>query len=292
VIRILFGFVGFLAGWLIGWHWRKEQGLSEPSAMVDEEDEPHVEAEGEEEPSDPLIEELTGLREVTSALHESAAALDKQLGRVGREQFKVNTLSQAQQQQVQAALEQLRDLSALREADLASLRDQLRADQSAQRLVIIQQLLPALDGLDEALAAGQRLLAQASLPHGEAAQPASVHATNAGAWLTWRQRLAVALGRAELPTIVVNESIAWREPVAAWLAGIVMVQQRLLQVLAAEEVQPIAARGEMFDPHRHIAVEAVAAENGIPPGTIVDEYRCGYRVGDRILRAAEVVVAK
>lgn len=247
----------------------------------------------EEEPGDPLLEELTWLREATTALHESAAALDKQLGRVGREQFRVNTLGEAQQQQVQAALEQLRDLSARREQDLALLRDQLRADQAAQRLVVIQQLLPALDGLDEALAAGQRLLAQASLPHEESAQPASAHAPSAGALaLTWRQRLAVALGRAELPTLIVNESMAWREPVAAWLAGIVMVQQRLLQVLAAEEVQPIAARGEMFDPHRHVAIETVAAENGILPGTIVGEYRRGYRVGDRILRAAEVVVAK
>ena len=230
-----------------------------------------------------LVAEPVGeLRETASALREGAAALDKQLGRIGREQFKANTLEESQQRQAQAALEQLRDLSARREADLAVLRDQLRADQSAQRLTVIQQLLPALDGLDEALAAGQRLLADK--PTSEPVAPITS--------LTLRQRIEFILGRREPPPVIVNPEREWRESVAAWLHGIELVRARLLQVLSAENVQPIDALGEMFDPHRHIAVETVTATDGIAPGTIVEEYRQGYQVGDRILRASEVVVAK
>jgi molecular chaperone GrpE len=78
----------------------------------------------------------------------------------------------------------------------------------------------------------------------------------------------------------------------AWLAGLTLVRERLLQALAAEGIYPIPARGEPFDPHHHIAIEVIPATDEQATGTIVDEYRRGYQVGERILRAAEVVVAK
>lgn len=277
--RIIFGLVGFVAGWFMRARRTPEEMIVEP---VIEAEAPIEEPMVEKEPAPPFVEELSELRETAAALREGVAALDKQLGRVGREQFKANTLEEAQQRQAQTALEQLRDLSARREADLAVLRDQLRADQSAQRLTVIQQLLPALDGLDEAIAAGERLLADKSAP-----EPAAPIAP-----LTLRQRIEFVLGRRELPQVIVNREGKWRESVAAWLRGIELVRARLLQALSAENVQPIDALGEMFDPQRHIAVETAPATDGIAPGTIVEEYRRGYQVGERILRASEVVVAK
>ncbi|MBI5030138.1 MAG: nucleotide exchange factor GrpE [Chloroflexi bacterium] len=283
VTRILFGLGGFIAGWFMRARRalapsNAEEMIEEPVEAEETIEEPTIEAER----AAPFAAELHELHETAAALREGVAALDKQLGRVGREQFKANTLEEAQQRQAQAALEQLRDLSARREADLAVLRDQLRADHSAERLTVIQQLLPALDGLDEALVAGQRLLAVK--PALEPAAPS--------AQFTLRQRIEFVLGRRELPQLVVQQNGAWRESVTAWLQGIELVRARLLQALSAENVQPINALGEMFDPHRHIAVETAPATDGIAPGTIVEEYRQGYQVGDRILRASEVVVAK
>ncbi len=281
--RIIIGLVGFITGWFT--RARRAVAPSPADEMIEEpveEDETIEEPVVEEEPAPPFAEELSELRETAAALREGVAALDKQLGRVGREQFKANTLEETQQRQAQAALEQLRDLSARREADLAVLRDQLRADQSAQRLTVIQQLLPALDGLNEALAAGQRLLADKPTP-----EPIAPTAP-----LTLRERIEFVLGRRALPQVIVQTNDDWRTSVAAWLQGIELVRARLLQVLSAESVQPIAALGEMFDPHRHIAVETAPATDDIAPGMIVEEYRQGYQVGERILRAAEVVVAK
>ncbi len=72
--------------------------------------------------------------------------------------------------------------------------------------------------------------------------------------------------------------------------GIVMVNQQLNEVLAEMGVAPIAAVGEHFDPHIH---EAVAMEEGgqFPPNTVSGELLRGYRIGDKIIRAAMVKVA-
>ena len=72
--------------------------------------------------------------------------------------------------------------------------------------------------------------------------------------------------------------------------GIVLVNQQLNEVLAEMGVQPIASIGEAFDPHVH---EAVATEmsDEVPPNTVTGELLRGYRVGDRIIRAAMVKVS-
>ena len=46
-----------------------------------------------------------------------------------------------------------------------------------------------------------------------------------------------------------------------------------------------------FDPHHHVAVEVVPADETVSPGTVASELRRGYLVGDRVLRYAEVAVA-
>ncbi|MBI4671934.1 MAG: nucleotide exchange factor GrpE [Chloroflexi bacterium] len=303
MLQLLWGLVGLGAGWLLGARRsaQAETAARKNSELTHQQLAEHVaRAQALVHQIPPLVDELDALRATTESfaplteelrvahatangLRENAAALDKQLGRIGREQFKINTLAEAQQLQVQHALEQLRDLSARRESDVALLREQLRAEQSAQRLTVIQQLLPALDGLDEAIAAGQRLLARATRTE-SAPQPLYT--------LSFQQRVAIAMGRGELPTVPANGAEEWRQAAAAWLAGIELVRARLLRVLAAENVQPIHAQDEPFDPHLHIAVEIVPSTEHVAAGTVVEEYRRGYRVGERVLRPAEVVVAK
>jgi molecular chaperone GrpE len=72
--------------------------------------------------------------------------------------------------------------------------------------------------------------------------------------------------------------------------GIVLVNQQLNEVLAEMGVQPITSIGEPFDPHFH---EAVATEMSaeFPPNTVTGELLRGYRVGERVIRAAMVKVS-
>ena len=49
--------------------------------------------------------------------------------------------------------------------------------------------------------------------------------------------------------------------------------------------------GERFDPNLHDALQQVERDD-IDPGTIVAELVPGYRVGERLLRPAMVVVAR
>ena len=72
--------------------------------------------------------------------------------------------------------------------------------------------------------------------------------------------------------------------------GVELIYRSLLDVLRRRGVEPFDSVGATFDPEWH---EAVAREpaNGRPAGEIVRELRRGYRIGDRLLRAAQVTVA-
>ncbi len=72
--------------------------------------------------------------------------------------------------------------------------------------------------------------------------------------------------------------------------GIVLVNQQLSEVLAEMGVMPIASVGEPFDPHYHEAV-AVEPAAGVPANTITGELLRGYRLGDKVIRAAMVKVS-
>ncbi|MDB4537502.1 nucleotide exchange factor GrpE [Akkermansiaceae bacterium] len=72
--------------------------------------------------------------------------------------------------------------------------------------------------------------------------------------------------------------------------GMEMVKGQLEDFLAAQGLVEVPAEG-VFDPNLH---EAVAEEEkeGAEPGEILYVKRKGYRIHDRLLRAAVVVVAK
>jgi len=82
-----------------------------------------------------------------AALHEALLGLEKQVGRAGREQLKINTVAEAQSVQLAEALEQLRAADSRRAAEIDSLREQQRREQTAARRAMAQEFLPALDGL-------------------------------------------------------------------------------------------------------------------------------------------------
>ena len=73
--------------------------------------------------------------------------------------------------------------------------------------------------------------------------------------------------------------------------GVELIYRSLLEVLRKRGVEAIVAVGARFDPHLHEAVLYEPAE-GRPDGEITEEFRRGYRMGDRLLRPSMVKVAK
>jgi len=72
-------------------------------------------------------------------------------------------------------------------------------------------------------------------------------------------------------------------------SGMVLVQKQLNDLLAENGLEPIEAEGNKFDPNLH---EAIAHEANVSPeGTVVRQARRGYRLKDRLLRPARVVVS-
>ena len=78
---------------------------------------------------------------------------------------------------------------------------------------------------------------------------------------------------------------------AAWVQGVDLVRQKLMTVLAQEGVQAVGAEREVFDPSQHEAVTHEKNED-FDDGEIIAVIRKGYRMGERILRPAQVRVAK
>ncbi len=75
------------------------------------------------------------------------------------------------------------------------------------------------------------------------------------------------------------------------LQGVELVHRELLGALSKHGVTVIEADGEPFDPEWH---EAMAQEpsDEVAPGTVVQVFQKGYRLWDRLLRPARVVVSK
>jgi molecular chaperone GrpE len=82
-----------------------------------------------------------------------------------------------------------------------------------------------------------------------------------------------------------------RQAIVAWLDGIRLARMRLLDLLASYEIRPIPTVGQPFNPSYHIAV-AVDASGQASDGVIVSEDRPGYASPARVLREAQVVVAR
>ncbi len=76
----------------------------------------------------------------------------------------------------------------------------------------------------------------------------------------------------------------------ALLQGVELAQRELLTVLAKHGVAVIEAEGESFDPNVHEAV-AQSEEESVEAGRVARVYQKGYRLRDRLLRPARVVVA-
>jgi molecular chaperone GrpE len=72
--------------------------------------------------------------------------------------------------------------------------------------------------------------------------------------------------------------------------GVAATHRLFINALHEAGADPVESVGRPFDPRVHEAV-ATAPSNSVEPGTVVREIRRGWRLGDELLRAAQVVVA-
>lgn len=75
------------------------------------------------------------------------------------------------------------------------------------------------------------------------------------------------------------------------LTGMEMVAKQLQDFLTQHGVEAVKAEGEKFDPNLHEAVTQEASDT-VPEGVIVRQLRKGFKLKDRLLRAAMVTVSK
>lgn len=74
--------------------------------------------------------------------------------------------------------------------------------------------------------------------------------------------------------------------------GVVMTLEKADQALQKLNITEIEALGKPFDPNFMNAVQQVPPEDGQESGTVVRVFQKGYKIGDRIIRHATVVVAE
>lgn len=74
--------------------------------------------------------------------------------------------------------------------------------------------------------------------------------------------------------------------------GVTMTLDKAAKALDALHVEEIESLGKPFDPNFMNAVQQVPAEEGQESGTVVTVYQKGYKLGDKIVRHATVVVAE
>lgn len=200
----------------------------------------------------------------TSAITLSdSAALGQEIRKIGKTQHKANLLAEEQSAQIKQALA----LTQAAQEQNTRLLETLSAEQAAAaQRDILAAILPALDGIEHAIASGKRYLQTRDL---------AARRTN----LTPQQAVLV--------------SPADRAMLSGWLDGLNLVRERLLLILETNNVTPIPSVGQPFDPYLHVAVGTSAQlPAGMNPtaNLIVSEERRGYRTPASVIRFADVIV--
>ena len=77
----------------------------------------------------------------------------------------------------------------------------------------------------------------------------------------------------------------------SWLEGVKLIQRKLSNLLESEGVTQIETVGTVFNPIEHEALGTVETSQHAP-GHIAEEVRSGYRLRDRVIQPAQVIVAR
>lgn len=77
-----------------------------------------------------------------------------------------------------------------------------------------------------------------------------------------------------------------------WSEGIELLYQKLYAALKSKGLEPMDTTGEMFDPEIHDAITEIPAAEEEMKGRVIDTVEKGYKLNNKIIRHAKVVVGK
>lgn len=191
------------------------------------------------------------------------SGLEQEIRKLGKIQLKANLLAEEQAAQVKQSL----TVAQAAQEQNSRLFETINAERATQaQKDTLEAILPALDGLEHAIASGQR-------------------------YLQIRDRAAANLSLTPEQALLVSP--ADRAVLAGWINGLKLVHERLLSILEVGGVTPIPTVGLLFDPYLHVAVGTstqIPAGMEAAPNIIVAEERRGYHTQAGVIRFAEVVV--
>ena len=98
---------------------------------------------------------------------------------------------------------------------------------------------------------------------------------------------------AELLPVLDHFELALRQapdPDEAFVVGGRMVYDQLVTTLGKAGLAAINAQGEPFNPDEHDAI-GYQPDDELEEGLVLIQTRCGYRLGDRVIRPATVIVS-
>ena len=104
------------------------------------------------------------------------------------------------------------------------------------------------------------------------------------------EKLLPVLDNFEAALVAANNA-AGAENVDSLRQGVSMIHTQLKNVLNESGLEEIDALNKTFDPNMHEAVSQQATED-VPEGQVVQQLRKGYKLRDRLVRPAMVVVSK
>ncbi|MFQ5445576.1 MAG: nucleotide exchange factor GrpE [Saprospiraceae bacterium] len=77
-----------------------------------------------------------------------------------------------------------------------------------------------------------------------------------------------------------------------WSDGVELLYHKLYSTLKSKGLHPMESTGETFDPEFHDAITEIAAPSNKMKGKVIDTIEKGYRLNEKIIRHAKVVVGK
>ena len=74
--------------------------------------------------------------------------------------------------------------------------------------------------------------------------------------------------------------------------GVLLVFRSLREGLKRNGIEAVDPKGEKFDPNQHEALSTLPGPEGTESGTVVEVLQKGYRLDDKLIRPARVVVSE
>ncbi len=103
------------------------------------------------------------------------------------------------------------------------------------------------------------------------------------------QKLITVLDNFEMAQSAAQSGTA--DSLQSFQEGVSMIYQQLRGVLTEAGLEELDATGQKFDPNFHEAVSQQESAD-VPEGQVLQQLRKGYKLRERLLRPASVVVAK